>query len=227
METKIIVVTGNTGKTVLSYYLAENLSRRYKTILISSDDTKPVYRCLFPSKKKEEPRSLGRLFSLPVVHDEDVFSCGTVVNKNLLMLSYDIGETRENYPMIFTINLKTVFPLLQEMAEFIVIDAAAELNAIDSFALKLENSREICITSADVRGLYYRINRPENSIHVVWQSNPYNSLQDTLNSFNDGRLIVLPYCKCFEGIYNGVSIRDIQPKKEYLRAVCRIVEAIK
>lgn len=226
MEKKIIAVTGNSGKTVFSHYLAKELSRSHKTIFIASDDTKPVCRCLYPPKSKMEPHSLGRLLSLPVIHEQDVFDCSSVVNKNLLMLGYEAGESSRSYPDIVEVNLQNLFRQLQNMAEFIVVDTATMWSEIDAFALGLDNHCEICVTTADVRGMYHRQLWPTGDIKVLWQNSPYNAVQDVLSTFAQEKPFLLPYCKDFGGIYNGVSIGDIQPQKEYQRALQRIVGAL-
>ncbi|WBY64710.1 AAA family ATPase [Thermocaproicibacter melissae] len=221
---QLIAVTGNSGKTVFSFYLAQILSKQGKRVfLVSTDSHQPAFKMLFPDRKDNDGRSLGRLLSLATIAEANIFNNAHTINKNLMLLSYADGETALTYPEIAKINLESLFQQLSIIADIILIDTSTHQNKIDKFALS-KCSKQISIATADVKGYYYRQNHPNHgcALQVLFVNNPNNALADVLSTY-DSPVTVLPYCRGLSGIYNGICITDIIPPRKYRKTLYRIV----
>lgn len=221
---RLIAVTGNSGKTVFSYYLAQILSRQGKrVILISTDSRQPASKTLFPDRKNEDRRSLGRLLSLATISETKIFDNACTVNKNLMLLGYADGETSLTYPEVAEGSVYTLLTLLNTIADVIVVDTATHQNRIDRSVLA-KIPTQISIATADVKGYYYRQNHPAHGDEkqVLFVNSPDNALSDVLGTY-DGPTVILPYCRGLSGIYNGVSIADVIPPRKYRKALYQII----
>jgi molybdopterin-guanine dinucleotide biosynthesis protein len=220
---QLIAVTGNSGKTVFSFYLAQILSKqRKRVILVSTDSRQPAFKMLFPDRKKEEGRSLGRLLSLATISEANIFNNTHTINKNLMMLSYADGETALTYPGIAEINLEALLKQLSVLADVVLVDTTTHQNRIDKYVLS-QSPKQIRLATADVKGYYYRQNHPAHGAEqVLFVNSPDNALSDVLSTY-EGPVTVLPYCRGLSGIYNGISITDIIPPRKFRRTLYRIV----
>ena len=144
---ELVAVTGNSGKTVFSFYLAQFLSRQNKRVfLISTDSGKPAFKMLFPDRKSDGKRSLGRLLSLAAISEAKIFDNAYTVNKNLMMLSYADGENPQTYPDIAEVNLKALMTELGTLADTVVVDTATMQNRIDKFVMT-QNPKNVYIAT--------------------------------------------------------------------------------
>lgn len=220
---QLIAVTGNSGKTVFSYYLAKILSGQGRRVfLVSTDSGQPAYKMLFPGRKNDDQRSLGRLLSLASISEAQIFDNAFTVNKDLMMLSYADGENPLTYPEVAEVNLRELFTQLSAIADNVIVDTATYPDAIDRYVLA-GNPRRICIATADVKGYYHRRNHPAKGgeTQVLFENSPDNAMTDVLGTY-DGPVTVLPYSRGLSGIYNGVSIADIIPPRKYRKIVAGI-----
>lgn len=221
---QLIAVTGNSGKTVFSFYLAQILSKQGKRVfLVSSDCRQPAFKMLFPDRKDEGGRSLGRLLSLATISEANIFNNTHTINKNLMMLSYADGETALTYPGIAEINLEALFKQLSVLADVVLVDTTTHQNRTDKYVLS-QGPTQISLATADVKGYYYRQNHPVHggAEQILFVNSPDNALSDALSTY-EGPVTVLPYCRGLSGIYNGISITDIIPPHKYRKTLYRIV----
>lgn len=213
-----IIVTGNSGKTLFSYFLAEQLSKNKKVVLISTDENKAMHRSLFPTGKKSK-KSLARLLSDPVITDKDIYKNSHLLNKRLMLISN--ADNKENYPDVTTINCAKLLMALEHIADIVIVDTSKHL--FDSFIKKAPDCISICVTTADIRGYHYRLKNGNGTFNVLWQSSPYSVYQDTIATFKE-KPIELPYLKKLTSVYNGVNISDISVSGKYAKAIKTIVK---
>lgn len=219
MDSKILAVTGNTGKTLFSFYLAQLLSATKRIALLCTDGFCPVYATLFPQAKKEpgHVKSLGKLLSLPVISHSDIFEHAYIAGDNLFIFSYDENETSYSYPEITDVNLQTLFGVLEHIADVIIVDTTTYYNSIDRFVLSLPEVQSVQITTADTKGFYYRQfqNGPVTRALYLPVSG-YCSLQDVAQSFSKSQKAwELPNSKNLGAAYGGTNITDIVPSGKY------------
>lgn len=232
-DSKIITVTGNYGKSIFSYFLAQALSRQkiqrdeyhsdnLKVAILSTDDKQPMVDLMFPTAKTDKSKSLGRVLSMAALSVSDLFNNAYVINDNIMWLGYAPNETKKTYPDITEINLSNLHDLLNKIVDVIIVDTATERNVIDYYFLA--RSRNICITTADLKGVNYRrIYMPqENDTQLLVCNSRYAALPDILGTF-DTPPQILPYCKVFSAVYNGINISDIIPPKKYTKFLDKLV----
>lgn len=219
----IIAVKGNYGKTVFSFFLAEKLSKTNKVALISTDTQKSIYRCLFPQNKKNSA-SLGKLLADPVVTIQDINENSNIINENLIMLSYAKGESGNMFPEITNANCTKLFIALSNIVDIIIVDTSNH-HTFDNFILSNPQTKKITVTTADIRGLHYRLIDDSADINILWFPSKYNSYQDVISTFQKAPF-ELPYMKNFEGIYNGSNITDISTNKKYIKELEKIIDEV-
>ena len=226
---QLIAVTGNSGKTVFSYYFAQVLAKQKKKVLIvSTDSLQPACKMLFPTKKLESNDSLGNLLSLAAVTKADIFNNSNVIDDDLLLYSYAPGESYLTYPKITSTNLHNVFHKFYAIADYVVVDTSTAQNVIDQYVLS-KNPVQLCITTADEKGYHYRnFYRSANSstIPILFSNSVYNPLSDVLASFDTTVKHILPYCKSLMSIYNGVNISDITAPRRYRKVLYKVAGEI-
>lgn len=226
----LIAVTGNSGKTVFSFYLSQVLSKQGKRVfLISSDSGQPAYKMLFPDRKSDEKRSIGRLLSLAAISEAKIFDNAYPINKNLMMLSYADGEGPNTYPEIAEVSLQALLSKLASIADVVIVDTATAQNRIDRFVLSA-GSKQIFLATADEKGYSYRQNHKTgaDAMQVLFQNSPDNALSDVLETYDsDAPVYLLPYCRGFSGIYNGIDISDVVPRRKYRKTLYQIIGDMK
>ena len=215
---KKIIVTGNSGKTLFSYFLAEHLSKDKKVVLISTDEEKATFRCLFPTAKRSK-KSLARLLSDPVITDKDIYQNAHLINKRLMMISN--GDYIENFPDITSINCAKLLMTLETIADIVIVDTSKHI--FDSFISKAPDCVKICISTADIRGHHYRMKQGNGEINILWQSSQYGTYQDALTTFKD-KPFELPFEKKLTAIYSGEAIKDISISRKYKKTLKSIVK---
>jgi hypothetical protein len=219
----IITVTGNSGKTTFAYYLSKALEKEGRKIaLVSTDGEKPMSRLLLPTGKADPARSLGRLLSLAVVTKTDLFDNARVLGKNLLLFSYTDGDGAHAYPEIAGANLRGFYERLSAAVDAVVVDTSSAGNVIDNF-FRERAGADVCITTADARGLAWRELYKPSGVQLVLPTCRYNATADVLGTFKDVRPLLLPYCTVLTVLYNGVDIPDITPPRQYMNTVGKVV----
>lgn len=224
---KVITVLGNTGKTTLSYFLAEKLSANGKKVMVlSTDNTTPTLQLILPEDKKGS-RSLGRVLSLAVISPKDIFdNMITLKNSNLGFLSYATFESKNTYPEITVSNLEALFELLKNIVDYIIVDTQTAPNQIDSFAIDTSDIK-LCITSANLKGLAYRQHASdEDIVHVLYNDNAYNPYEDISHTFKKNVRYNLPLCKQLNALFNTNVLADISCPKKYAEVIDRIVKEV-
>lgn len=222
MSEKLIVITGNRGKTTLAYFLAQELSLHHRVALVCTNGVIPVLPTLLPEKRNTNAnRSLGKLLSLPVVNQDDVFDNATMLNKKLILLSYGVGESHKSYPAIIKENLEAVFTQLLLSTDVVIVDTSTDRNEFDLYALSVPHA-ELCITTADLQGACYLRYWNSQGRQLLWPSSRAAAVQDALLSFKEEPLL-FPYCKVLEGMYSGIDISEFVPDKRYMKVLRQIV----
>jgi hypothetical protein len=220
----VITITGNAGKTTFAYYLAMAYQKRgQKVALVSTDGQKPMFRLLVPTKKPAPNHSLGRLLSLAVITKTELFDNAQVLDDNLLMFSYTDGDSILSYPEITGVNLRNFHDRLSAQVDVILVDTSTARNDIDRYFMNV--STEICITTADARGVAYRDYYRPQAIQLALPTSPYNALADVMGTYAEPA-ILLPYCKVLAALYNGMDITDISLPKKYRKAVESVVKLL-
>lgn len=215
---KKIIITGNSGKTAFAYFLAEQLSKTKKVVLVSTDENKGIYRCLFPTSKRSK-KSLARLLSDPVITDKDIYNNAHLVNKRLLMISN--VDTTESFPEVTAINCAKLLMGLENIADVLIVDSSKHL--FDTFILNAPMTQNIAVTTADMRGFHHRMKQKNADIHVLWENSAYATYQDAANTFKE-KPFEVPFIKKLSSLYNGVSIKDISLPRKYSKTLIAIVK---
>lgn len=218
---KKIIVTGNLGKTTFSYYLAEHLSKTKKVVLISTDENKAVYRCLFPKTKKSE-KSLARLLCDPVITDKDIFNNAHLINKRLLMISN--ADTKTTYPEATVVNCGFLFTALNTLTDIVIVDSSAN-HIFDNYLKNIDNCLNISVLTADVRGYHYRLKHGNGDIDLLWEASSYSAYQDSVNTFRK-KPLSLPFVKKLMSIYNAENISDIDVSPKYLKTIKVVAQKV-
>ncbi len=215
-----IIVTGNLGKTIFAYYLAEYLSKSKKVILISTDENKAVHRCLFPLSKKSK-KSFSRLICDPVITDKDIFDNSHLINKRYLIISN--ADTKDTYPEPTVPNCARLFTALEEIADVVVVDSSNHI--FDTFFKNSVDCFNVCVLTADIRGYHYRIKHGNGNVDLLWEASNFSTYQDSVPTFRK-KPIELPFVKNLSSIYNGVNISDVTAGGKYMKVIKNIASKI-
>ena len=222
----LIAVTGNggSGKTIFSFFLAKSITARGKNvILLSTDSLQPGCPLLFPSKKIDTHRSLGRLLSLAVITKGDVFDSAGYIDGDMMMFSYADGESHLNYPDISAINLQSLFHQLDNIADVVIVDTSTAHNAIDRYALE-KNPSQIFLATADSKGDMYRdFYRPDGAVQILYNNSKFNPLSDIANAAHPPIKYILPCFKQLECVYNGIDITDVVIPRRYRKIIDKVL----
>ncbi|MDF2567826.1 MAG: hypothetical protein K0R90_1282 [Oscillospiraceae bacterium] len=226
---KIIAVTGNSGKTVFSFFLAEALAQKdEKAILLSTDSIISSSNVLFPTIKTVQNKSVGKILSLPVIDRTDITEniFLTPNNKNLGLLSYAPNENINSFPLPTEQNISKLFHVMTELVDYIVVDTQSGFNDIDMYALS-HADKEICITTADYKGLCFRkFYNHENALDVLFTNNAYNPVSDISRTFKSPVKYTLTFQKEFLPLFNGINITDVTIPKRYQKEIQKIIHEV-
>ncbi len=219
---KTIVITGNSCKTVFSYYLANYLATdKKKVLMVSTDNNIPTCRLLMPTNKNTEDKSLGEILC-NVVIDKTCIMDNTVIssaNSNLGIISYTPFKMANNYQELTQSGIEDFFRVLYSLADYIVVDTQTTVNDIDKYAISTADVC-LCISTADYKGLAYRQEKKlQNSINILYCNNPYNPVEDILHTFDKQVKYIIPFIKELQPIYNGVNITDIKCPKSLVKVI--------
>lgn len=224
---KIIHVSGNVGKTTLSYFLAKKLAAdSLRVMIVSTNMAAPDIECLLSAEKKSS-KSLGRVLNLAVIDTKGILdNVRPFKNDNIRILCYQNGESRNSYPQIQQSSIQAMFEILKGLVDYIIVDAQTDKNEIDLFAEEIADVK-LCITSADMKGLAYRIGKEEEShTHILMETSKYNPYEDIFNSFKNHVKYQLPYCESLQTIYNGCMLDEVSCPRKYEKVLNALVLAI-
>ncbi len=213
---KLIAITGNAGKTTFSYLLAQKLCRNgSRVMLVSTDSYTPTVPYLMKLDKNQR-KSLGRILSLAVIDEKSILAnMVSFKNENIGLLSYALGESQHTYPAILDKNIEDLFENLKTLVDYIIVDTNTCQNAIDKYAISHCDS-QICITTANYKGLAYRQNMTDDSVcHIIYNDSPFNPFEDIRQTYKHHVKYVMDYCKSLQCIYNGVLLDDVVCPPKY------------
>lgn len=224
---KLITITGNSGKTVLSYYLGNALTAGGKRVfIISTDENCPTNSVLFPQTKEVAGKSVGEIL-LNVIINKTLVMENTLIlnsNKNLGFLSYCPGKLAVHYPELIGSSVTQLFNTINLLADYIIVDTGSTVNEIDHYAIP-NADLNLCITSADLKGLAYRETHSlANVTHLLLCTNSYNPLEDIKHTFTTNLKYVVPFCAPLGAVYNGANIHDITLPKQYEKVLNRLIK---
>lgn len=232
---KIITITGNgcSGKTVFAHLLAKKLcGYGEKVVIVSTDDEAPSAQISFAELNKEaNKKSLGMLLSSAIIDARNVMSHIQFGKQaNLGLLAYALGETADTYPEITGQDMTTLFNVLSEIGiNTVIVDTKTGRNPIDRYALSICDE-EICITTADYRGLAYRRANGDkpNATHIMFEYSGFCPTTDILRTFVRPVKLVMPYIKAFDTLYNGSFLEELEvPKKgAYNKALDFVIDKL-
>lgn len=219
---KLITLIGNAGKTTLSYYMGNMLATNgRKCLIINTDVDMPIYTLLTSAKKQKDLKSLGVILSSPINSKRTILDNMSTFsnNKNLALICYETGENKYTYPEIQESDVLYFINELKSMIDYIIIDTSRVQNNLDNMFLDMSDFR-FCITSADLKGMAYRMAQKKNDvINVLVSLNKNNPIEEIKSTFDNRVKYVLPYQKNLSDIFNGVSIEEVMPGKNYLNTV--------
>lgn len=131
-----------------------------------------------------------------------------------------------NYPEISDVAMQNLFQQIDGITDFVILDTATQRNRIDDFALS-KNPTEICITSADSKGIAYRqFYRTENALPVLYCYAPANPITDIQDTFERPVKHILPYHKRLNALFNGHDLTDIPAPRPYRKILTKIAGEI-
>ncbi|MFI3205960.1 MAG: hypothetical protein R3Y33_01815 [Clostridia bacterium] len=216
---KKIIITGNSGKTIFSYFLAQKMSKTQKVVLVSTDSEKSIFKCLFPlSTEKDNEKSLAKLLADPVVTKKDIYENSHIINDNLLLICN--REIQENFPEPTQINCAKLFMGIDSIADTLIIDTSDSL--FDKYVMASQKKTIISVTTKDLRGYHYRLKHGESDINFFWGK---ETEQDIGKTFKE-KPLSLPFVKQFSAIYSTDDINNISLPKKYKNLVNLCVEKI-
>ena len=225
---KLITILGNTGKSTLAFFLGNSLIDNGKRVMIiSTDNSIPTLQYMLPEDKKTT-RSLGRLLSLALISDKDILDNMQTIRgaDEVGYLSYASGENKNTYPEITQGNLGTFFELLRGLVDYIIIDTQTILNEIDRYALLISDIN-ICVCSANIKGLAYRQNLSEENItHVLLNDNVFNPYEDIAHTYKQNVKYHIPFLKNLQSLYNLDTFVGLICPPKYIKIVDKIVTEV-
>lgn len=225
---KVITILGNTGKTTLSFFLANKLAEGGKRVMVvSTDNAVPTLQHMLPEDKKGT-RSLGRLLSLALISSKDILdNMQTIKGKDDIgYLSYAPGESKDTYPKISEGNLTTFFDLLNGLVDYIIIDTQTVKNEIDRYIF-LKSEVNLCVTSANIKGLAYRQHLEDEQItHVLFNDSTFNPYQDIAHTFKQNIKYHMPYCKSLQSLFNIDTFIGLVYPIKYSKMIDKIVKEV-
>lgn len=226
---KLITITGNSGKTVFSFLLANELAQKgKKAIVISTDNQIPSFHYLMPIDKKIENKSLGKILALAVINTKSILDNMITFkrNENLGVLCYSVDESVNTYPQILESNIEALILQLKSLVDYIIVDTQTYRNIIDQYAVK-NSDNHICITTADYKGYAYRKRYDDElTTHILYNNNAYNPLEDIKRTFKLQVKYIMPYFKQLSYIYNGSKLEDISVPQKYDKLISNIIKEI-
>lgn len=225
---KTITILGNSGKTVLAYYLAQRLSEKDKKVMIvSTNNATPDFSLLFPDANKMK-QSLGRVLSLAIINQESIIDNTVVlVNPNIGYMMYRHNENKNTYPSITSTNIESFFAHLSNLMDFIIIDTQTERNVIDIYAIEMLKGINVCVTTADLKGFAYRQQLPEGLpvTHVLYNNNKLNPYEDMKHTFSLQVKHHMPFCPGLQYLYNGATLKDLSAcPKQYKKFLDKLLK---
>jgi hypothetical protein len=221
---KLIKICGNLGKSILSYYLAEELARKNKVAVLTVDDTYSALETLF--FKNSQGKSIGKLLAKPFISKQEVFSQLNFLGNDLGYLGYAQNETEEDYPEVLDKNILSLLNLLLEITDYLIIDGKHFGSKIEKIVDALDPII-ISITSADNKGLSYRNTfdkQRKDQIDIVTENNPYSISSQFIATYKHPPKYIFPYCKDLGAIYNVSGIDQIPMPKLYRKVLLKLLK---
>lgn len=159
-DNQMIAIWGSpgSGKSTLSIKIAKKLAMKKKNVMIVCDDVFcPTVPVVLPTLK-EIDRSLGKVFSSPVIdHNIILDNSITVKNNNYIaLLGYQKGENVMTYPEYVRERIIDFLILLRHLVDYIIIDCSSMVteNILTAIALEFAD-KVIRLSTADFKGLSY------------------------------------------------------------------------
>lgn len=158
---KSIAVWGspNSGKTTFATKLARSIYEEYQStvIVVYCDYETPTLPVVFPNYKKEDLFSVGvPLSKTEITQDDVVKQIVTVKGKmNFGFLGFKDCENRYTYPQFDEGKIRSLYAVLETLADYVVIDCASRLgNSLSRVAVK-EADDVIRLATPDLKCFSY------------------------------------------------------------------------
>ena len=238
---KTIAVWGSphSGKTTFATKLACAIYEEYQStvIVLYSDMVTPTLPIIFPNEKSEDMTSIGKVLSeVEITKESVVKQIMTVKNKvNLGFIGFRDGENKFTYPRFDEGKVNTMFAVIGELCDFLIIDCTSNLsNLIAGAAVKtagqvirLASPASVSFFSSQLR-LYadpeYRLNEQITGLNTT-DSDLFMPIEDAKKRFSDVRFTI-PYCReVKQQMLDGKLYAEVTDKKfnEKLRAIAEKV----
>lgn len=208
-DNQIIAVWGSpgSGKSILTVKIAKELAMKKKNVMIICDDIFcPTIPIILPTLKNEEiDRSLGKIFSSPVIDQNIIIENSITIKHNdyIAMLGYQKGENVVTYPEYVRERIIDFLILLRHLVDYIIVDCSSIITESILTATALEFADKVIrLSTADFKGLsYFKSTLPllmdsrfkvEEHLRVVSNIKDFQA-GDAVNDVLRGSKILLPH----------------------------------
>lgn len=158
---KLIAVWGtpDSGKTTFATKLTRSIYEEYQStvIVVYADNETPTLPVIFPNYKKEDMFSVGAALAKTDVTQEDVVKQLVIVKdkQNFGFLGFTDGENRYTYPSFDLGKVRSLYAVLQTLADFVVVDCTSNLKNPLSRVAVMEAETVIRLATPDLKSMSY------------------------------------------------------------------------
>jgi len=240
---KMIVIWGSpgSGKTSLSVKLGQEIYNRGKStvLLFHPDLIIPALALLFPHRKASELYSIGVPLSQTDISPEEV-TRQIVTTKNMRnfgYLGFTAGENKYTYPSPTEEKTKSLFSVLRELADYVIVDCTSDHGDGFTKAALCKADTVLRLCTPDLKSMaYFSSQLPlyadpsyKTAEHIQVFNIPDNDLympvENVKAHFKD-IACTLPFSRALKQQMLGGALPDLLNDKKYRTKLAELSEKV-
>ncbi len=239
---KIITIWGspNSGKTLFSTKLANQLSITHNTIVVHCDMVAPPLGTILPYSS-EKDKSLGKVLEVPTLTQEDILKNLITIksNKNLAFIGYAQGENHKTYADYEEDRARELIINLSHIVEYVILDTSSYIHCdiLSKTAIKLADET-IRTCGSDLKSISYFKSILPLMIEKSYNLNIHMKILSKIEEHEPKAIITnhygeisydLPYTKEIQNQYReGLLFEELQDKQSqgYNNTLLNLAEKI-
>ncbi|WFR59168.1 zeta toxin family protein [Anaerocolumna sp. AGMB13025] len=227
-QDKVIAIMGSpgSGKTTAALKLALTLSMAKKNVIVVfCDPFTPVIPTVLPADSKQDT-SLGSLLTAPALTQAAILNACVPTEKSefISFLGYQAGESLMMYPQITRDKAVELFVLLRYLADYIIIDCTAYIEADPASIVAIELAdRVLRLGTANLKSVSYYLTHNPMLADSRFRKDTHQTVIGNLKAGQDwesvsqqlgGTEFVLPYAPELEQQYDELTLLTqlVQPE---------------
>jgi MinD superfamily P-loop ATPase len=240
---KVIAIWGtpNSGKTTFATKLARAIYDEYQAtvVVVYTDYETPTLPIVFPNYKKEELCSIGvALSQTDIDRHEVVKQMVTVKDKqNFAFLGFTDGENKYTYPEFDATKVRTLYSVLETLADFVIIDCTSSLDnqlskvairgADEVIRLSAPTLKSVSYLSSQLPLYIDPMFRLEEHIQgiCVTDADLYMPIDEAKSQLHDVRFTI-PYCRAVKQQMLDGNLYEVTKDKIFNKKFKAIVEKV-